>query len=98
MSARTTYWRNIAASAFIFLTVQALLRATAEAIHYGRVLLLVKIVLFEVGIALVISGILYVGVRIARSLRGSGSRLRPTGRSLVTSDGAARARLPHPEK
>jgi hypothetical protein len=98
MGHRGTYWRNIAASAFIFLTVQALLRATAEAIHYGRGLLLVKLILFEVGIALVICGILYAGARIARSLRGSGSRPRPTGRSLVTSDGGGRARLPRPEK
>lgn len=98
MSARSTYWRNIAASAFIFLTVQALIGATVESIQRGRVLLLVKLILFEVGIGLVICGILYAGARIVRSLRGSGSRPRPTGRSLVASDGALPARLPHPGK
>lgn len=98
MGHRATYWRNIAASAFIFLTVQGLIGATVEAIHKDRVLLLVKLIVFEAAIGLVICGILYAGVRIARSLRGSWSRPRPTGPSLVTSDAAARARLPHLEK
>jgi hypothetical protein len=36
MGHRGTYWRNIAASAFIFLTVQALIGATVEAIQGTR--------------------------------------------------------------
>lgn len=98
MSARSTYWRNIVASGFIFLTIQALIGATVEAIHYGRVLLLVKLILFEVGIGLVICGILYAGLRILRFLQAPSSRLRPSGQSLVTSAAAGPTRLRHWEK
>jgi hypothetical protein len=98
MGHRATYWRNIAASAFIFLTVQALVGATVEAIQMGRVLLLVKLILLVAGIALIACALLYVAVRIAQRLRGSSSRPRPSGRSLVTSDGAGQARLPHRER
>lgn len=98
MGHRSTYWRDIAASAFIFLSVQALIGATVESIQHRKLLWLLKLILFEVGIGLVICGILYGLHRIARRLRGSSSRLRPTGRSLVVSDGAEPARLPHREK
>ena len=98
MEHRGTYWRNVTATAFIFLTVQALMGATVEAIQEGKVLLLVKLILFEAAIGLVICGLLYAAVRIARSLRGSGSRPQPTGRSLVASGAGEQARLPHPEK
>jgi hypothetical protein len=98
MGHRSTYWWNAAASAFIFLAVQALIRATVEAIQEGKLLLLVKLILFEVGIGLVICGLLYAALRTRRYLRRPSSRLRPSGRSLMTSDGAGRARLPHSER
>jgi hypothetical protein len=87
MGHRGTYWWNIAASAFIFLTVQALIGAMVEAIQEDKVLLLIKLILFEAGIGLVMCGLLYAGLKIARSLRRSSSRPRPSGRSLVTSGG-----------
>jgi hypothetical protein len=94
----TTYLRNVAASAFIFLTVQALIGAAVEAIQTGRGLLLIKLILFEAGIGLMACALAYVALRTIRRLRGSSSRPRPTGRSLVTSAGAGRARLPHSER
>jgi hypothetical protein len=83
MGHRGTYWWNIAASAFIFLTVQALIGAMVEAIQEDKVLLLIKLILFEAGIGLVMCGLLYAGLKIARS---STIFVTPTAQRAVPGD------------